>query len=104
MHGGRVRHLLPRVPEGVPAEGLLGRALQLWLGHDARARWQYLFFTWCRERQVPDGAAVQLRLAGEFEMFGSFLCFVRRDVPLWLLRVSEFLLTDTFILYIFLFW
>lgn len=60
-----MRHLLPGVSEGVPAEGLLGRALQLRHRLHARARWEYLFFTQRQERQSQDRVAVQLRVAGE---------------------------------------
>lgn len=61
-----MRHLLPGVSEGVPAEGFLGRALQLRHRLHARARWEYLFFTQRQQRQSKDRVAVQLRVAGEF--------------------------------------
>lgn len=64
-----MRHLLPRVSEGVPAEGFLGRALQLRRRLHARARWEYLFCARRQERQSQGRAAVQLRLAGEFRCF-----------------------------------
>ena len=73
-----MRHLLPRLSEGVPAEGVLGRALQLRHRLHARARWEYLFFTQRQERQSQDRAAVQLRVAGESRSLddGSFLVLV----------------------------
>lgn len=66
MHGGRMRHLLPGVSEGVPAEGVLRRALQLRRRLHASARREYLFCTQRQERRRQDRAAVQLRMAGEF--------------------------------------
>lgn len=66
MHGGRMRHLLPSVSEGVPAEGVLRRALQLRRRLHARARREHVFCPQRQERQRQDRAAVQLRVAGEF--------------------------------------
>lgn len=63
MHSRWMWHLLPGLPEGVPAEGVLGRALQLRHRLNTRARWEYIFFT--QEWQSQDGAAVQLCMAGE---------------------------------------
>lgn len=63
VHGRRVWHLLPSLSEGVPAEGVRSRALQLRHHLDTRARWEYIFFT--QEWQSQDRVAIQLCVAGE---------------------------------------